>query len=113
MPGHLIHLKRTVAVFGSSGSKPDRLKLSLLNIFLMSDAGNCTLANLWKTGRTGTLSPLETLKAYCYAKVYREQGETEHGLWTKVAEKVTKVGGGHPERCSVRKLVNKIDEDPD
>ena len=71
-----------------------------------------TLELLWTDGRKGTLSAMETLKAYCYWKVLLEQGYSEQGIWTKIAAKVKKIGGGRPGNDSVRKLVMKIDEDP-
>ena len=79
----------------------------------MSGKAQPTLESLWKGGSKGRLSPLETLKAYCYWKVYQEQGESEYGLWPKIASKVTKVGGGHPSGEAVRQTVNKINDDPD
>ena len=70
-----------------------------------------SLADLWKNGREGTLSPLETLKAWALLKVYTDEGYSKQGIYSKIAKKVKKVGGGHPGNDAVRKLLNKIEED--
>ena len=72
-----------------------------------------TLEHLWKSGKTGHLSPLEVLKAWALRKVYLEEGYSEKGLYVKIAGKVKKVGGGAPGPDAVRKLLLNIDEDPD
>jgi hypothetical protein len=75
----------------------------------MSDS----LKDLWLDGRHGTLNAFETLKAYCYWKVYLEMGVSEKKVFIKVAEKVTKVGGGHPGNDAVGKAIRKIKADPE
>ena len=67
-----------------------------------------SLADLWKNGREGTLSPLETLKAWALLQVYADEGYPQKGIYTKIAKKVKKVGGGHPGNDAVRKLLKKI-----
>ena len=59
------------------------------------------------------MSPLETLKAWALRHVYLEEGYPEKGMFVKIAAKVKKVGGGTPGPDAVRKLVMKIEADPD
>ena len=70
-----------------------------------------TLEKLWKSGRVGTLSPLEQLRAWAYRDVLRERGEPEHGMLTKICAKVVKVGGGTPICQSMNDFFSKVDED--
>ena len=71
-----------------------------------------SLETLWLGGREGTLSPLESLKAYAFFKVYTEQGVPEKKVFSKVAEHVTKIGGGTPGSDAIRKFILKVEEDP-
>ena len=59
------------------------------------------------------MSPLETLKAWALRQMYLEEGYPEKGMYVKIAAKVQKVGGGTPGPDAVRKLVQKIEADPD
>ena len=78
-----------------------------------------SLADLWKNGREGTLSPLETLKAWALLKVYADEGTSKKGIYSKIAKKVNsksakkvqKVEGGHLGNDAVRKLLIKIEQD--
>jgi hypothetical protein len=72
-----------------------------------------TLETLWRDGRDGYLSPLEQVKAIVYRDVYLEQGEDLFGMMVKIAEKLTKIGGGSPSREAVRALLERYDADPD
>ena len=72
-----------------------------------------SLETLWLGGRNGTLSPLESLKAYAFFKVYTEQGVPEKKIYSKIAEHVTKIGGGNPGSDAVRKFLAKVEEDPE
>ena len=71
-----------------------------------------SLEELWLGGREGTLSPLESLKAFAFYTVYVEQGVSEKTVFAKVAEKVTKLGGGQPGSDAIRKFIEKVQEDP-
>ena len=41
-----------------------------------------------------------------------EQGVSEKKVFAKVAEKVTKLGGGQPGSDAIRKFIVKVQEDP-
>ena len=71
-----------------------------------------SLEELWLGGREGTLSPLESLKAFAFYTIYVEQGVSEKKVFAKVAEKVTKLGGGQPGSDAIRKFIEKVQEDP-
>ena len=77
----------------------------------MSSAAD-SLDELWLGGREGTLCPLESLKAFAFYAVYLEQGASEKKVFVKVAEKVTKLGGGHPGSDAIRKFIGKVRGDP-
>ena len=64
-----------------------------------------TLEKLWKCGKKGYLSPLEQVKAWALSEAGKDPAE--------IAEKVVKIGGGHPSREAIRQLLDRIDEDPD
>ena len=70
------------------------------------------LEKLWKGGRAGTLSPLEQLRAWAYRDVMRDRAEPKHGMYTKIAAKVVKVGGGSPTLNSVTDFFSRVDADP-
>ena len=57
-----------------------------------------SLATLWKGGREGTLSPLEQMRAWALRTAQRDLGGDKAVNYEKIAERVTKVGGGasHP-----------------
>ena len=48
-----------------------------------------------------SLSPLEQSKAWALREVYRELKTPEKKLYTKVAKKLTKIGGGKPTSRAV------------
>jgi hypothetical protein len=66
-----------------------------------------TLEDLWKTGKDGCLSPLEQSRAWALREVYREMGVPEKKLYTKLAEKLTKVGSDAPTSRAVLLLFEK------
>ena len=72
-----------------------------------------TLEDAWHAGKQGCLSPLEQSKAWALREVYRELKTPEKKLYTKVAKKLTKVGGGKPTSRAVLKLFAKVDNDDD
>ena len=72
-----------------------------------------TLQDLWLEGKEGCLSPLEQCRAWALREVYRELGTPEKKLYTKVAEKLTKVGGGQPTSRAVLLLFEKVDNSDD
>ena len=64
-------------------------------------ASSSSLKDLWKTGKKGSLSPLEQSRAWALREVYRENGIPEKKLYTQVAGKLFKIGkngkkGDHP-----------------
>ena len=72
-----------------------------------------SLKDLWTAGKEGSLSPLEQSRAWALREVYRENGVPEKKLYTKVAKKLKKKGGGQPTTRAVLKLFAKIDSDRD
>ena len=58
-----------------------------------------TLEDLWRGGHPQHLSPLEALRAWALREAYREIDIPEKKLYAKIAEKVTKNGGGHLQRA--------------
>ena len=72
-----------------------------------------SLQDLWKTGKEGCLSPLEQCRAWALREVYREQDVPEKKLYTMMAAKLTKIGGGAPTPRAVLKLFEKVDGDED
>ena len=60
-----------------------------------------SLATLWKGGREGTLSPLEQMKAWALREAQKDLGGEEAVCFKKIAERVTKIGGGHPGREAI------------
>jgi hypothetical protein len=77
----------------------------------MAAASLCTLEKLWRSAPTGRLTALEQLKALAYRDVLLKSGAKKYGLHTKIAEKITVVGGGHPSKNAVRELLEKVDAD--
>ena len=64
-----------------------------------------TLEAMWKGGKAGSLSPQMQALAW---------GMHEAGIDARdIAQQVTKVGGGHPSRQAVEKLVARIAADPE
>ena len=72
-----------------------------------------TLQELWNTGKDSCLSPKEQSRAWALREVYREMGVPEKKLYTKMAEKLTKVGGGQPTSKALLLLFEKVDGDED
>ena len=72
-----------------------------------------SLQDLWRTGKEGCLSPLEQSRAWALREVYREMEIPEKKLYTKIADKLTKIGGGQPSSRAVLKLFGKADSDDD
>ena len=64
-----------------------------------SPSAMSSLATLWKGGREGTLSPLEQMKAWALREAQKDLGGKEAVCYKKIAERVTKIGGGHPGRA--------------
>ena len=72
-----------------------------------------SLKDLWKDGKEGCLSPLEQCRAWALREVYREEEVPEKKLYTKVASKLTKIGGGQPTPRAVLKWFAKVGNDDD
>ena len=70
-----------------------------------------SLKDLWKAGKDGCLSPLEQCRAWALREVYREMDVPEKKLYTKMAAKLTKIGGGHPTSRAVLLFFEKADND--
>ena len=85
-------------------------------------SAQASLQELWLAGKHGGLSAREQLKAWALREVWKhhrkDAEETEeggdasvYGMYSFIAERVTKVGGGHPQSNAVKQLLQKIDED--
>ena len=61
-----------------------------------------SLERLWKEGRDGVLSPLEQMRAWALRTAQRDLGGEKAVNLEKIADRVTKVGGGHPTREATR-----------
>ena len=79
----------------------------------MSDSQQDLLKKAWTEGRTGTLSALSEAKAWALREVWRSEGKGQWGLMQFVAERLTKIGGGHPQQPAVSKFFAKVDNDPE
>ena len=80
----------------------------------MTEPGS--LEGLWKSGRSGSLSPLEQMRAVAFRDVYKEMGQApqaggQDAVNGSIATKLIKIGGGHPSKQAVAKLFARIDED--
>ena len=79
----------------------------------MAETQQELLRKAWTEGRKGTLSALSEAKAWALREVWRSEGHGDWGLMSFVAERVTKIGGGHPQQPAVSKFFAKVDKDPD
>ena len=70
-----------------------------------------SLQDLWKAGKEGCLSPLEQCRAWALREVYREMQIPEKKLYTKAAQKLTKIGGGQPTSRALLLFFEKVDGD--
>ena len=72
-----------------------------------------SLESLWKEGRDGALSPLEQMRAWALRTAQRDIGGDKAVNLEKIADRVTKVGGGHPTREAIRQFLERVDADPE
>ena len=72
-----------------------------------------SLESLWKEGRDNALSPLEQMRAWALRAAQRDLGGDNTVNYEKMAERVTKVGGGHPTREAIRQFLARVDADPE
>jgi hypothetical protein len=79
----------------------------------MADSQQEVLRSAWLVGKTGCLPGREQAKAWALREVWRDDGKAEYGMNKYIADKLTKQGGGSPERGAVRKFFEKIDDDAD
>ena len=79
----------------------------------MADSQQELLRKCWLGGRKGNLSGLSEAKAWALREVLRSQDHPEHGIYTFIAERLTKVGGGKPGASAIRKFFVKVDADAD
>ena len=77
-----------------------------------------TLEELWKSGRQGYLCPLEQVRAIALRDAYTDlpgalpKSGGQAALLSAIAERVTKIGGGHPSKEAIRLLLERYDADP-
>ena len=73
---------------------------------------------LWKSGRRGNLCPLEQVRAIALRDAYTDlpgalpKSGGQAALLSAIAERVTKIGGGHPSKEAIRLLLERYDADP-
>ena len=72
-----------------------------------------SLESLWKEGRDNALSPLEQMRAWALRTAQRDIGGDKAVNLEKIADRVTKVGGGHPTREAIRRFLDRVDADPE
>ena len=65
-------------------------------------------------GRKGALCPLEQMRAWALRVTQRDLLGGEGAVnYAAIADRVTKVGGGHPGRDAIRQFLDRVDADPD
>ena len=67
----------------------------------------------WRNAPVGRLCPWEQAKALALREVSAELNDGELTTLPWIAARVTKVGGGHPDRASLHEFFAKVDADPD
>ena len=71
------------------------------------------LREAWLGGRDGNLSALSEARAWALCEVWRDGGKTDYGMFTFIAGRLKKVGGGRPTLQAVKQLLERIDGDRD
>ena len=79
----------------------------------MSVPQQALLRQAWLEGCTGHLSAMSEAKAWALREVWRSEHDSDWGLASFVAARVTKVGGGAPQVPAISKFFKKIDQDPE
>ena len=78
-----------------------------VDIFSRAMASQTTLSELWRSAPHGRLSPWEVAKALGLREASKEiHGGQPNLPW--IAARVSKVGGGHPDRASLHELFAKV-----
>ena len=67
----------------------------------------------WRSAPAGRLCPWEQAKALALREVGKKLKDGEPPTLDWIAARVTKVGGGHPEKGSLSEFFAKVDADPD
>jgi len=70
------------------------------------------LARAWRTGKRGSMAPIEQAKLWALRTILRKQGEDDDKYAWMVTQ-VRVVGGGHPCREAVRQFFQRVDQDDD
>ena len=76
-------------------------------------AGAKTLERCWLGGNANHLSAKELLKALCYREVMKDSEVPAHGMTTRIAKRLKKVGGGPVAAQGLRQIFARVDADPD
>ena len=77
----------------------------------MAESQQELLREAWLGGRSGTLSALSEAKAWALREIWYAEEKPDYGLATIVAQRVEKVGGGHPGDSAIVKFFKRIDDD--
>ena len=77
----------------------------------MAGSHQDVLREAWLGGRPGELSALAEARAWALRECWRDQHESDHGVFRYIADRIEKTGGGNPSREAVRKLFGRIDAD--
>ena len=73
----------------------------------MGESQQELLREAWLGGREGHLSALSEAKAWALREIWYAEEKPDYGLATFVAQRVEKVGGGHPGDSAIVKLFKK------
>jgi len=76
----------------------------------MADSSLRSVGATWKSGRKGTLAPMEQAKVW--ALVYVRDKLKHEVLQDDICKAVTKVGGGHPGQSAISKIEAIFASDP-
>ena len=76
-------------------------------------AGGKTLERCWLGGSANHLSAKEQLKALCYREAMKDSEVPAHGMATRIAKTLKKVGGGPVAAQGLCQIFARVDADPD
>ena len=107
-----------VVADGSSRLEQQRLRtlytgLRINMAPLIVDERQQELEKLWKSGKEGSVSPMEAMRAWALRGAYQKINVPSKKICAMIVTQVTKIGGGHPTTRALLKLFEKIDTDVD
>ena len=78
---------------------------------MLEDLLQTLLEEAWTGGWKGRMSILSEARAGALREAWCEHSESEYGLLKFVADRVEKVGGGHPTPAATSQFYDRVDED--